>query len=75
MNEAEASAPKDRWSSIDRLRAAVAGLDAAMDAYAAAIPPADSEALGAVRQAQHQLEEAIHAIQQPPGSQTVQPAN
>jgi len=50
-----------------RLRAAVAGVSAAMDGYAAA-GPQDREALGAARQAQRQLEEALRVVQPPPVS-------
>jgi hypothetical protein len=49
-----------------RLRAAVAGVSAAMDGYAAA-GPQDREALAA-RQAQRQLEEALRVVQPPPVS-------
>jgi hypothetical protein len=56
------SAPKNRLGSLDRLRAAVTGLSSAMDAYTAADTLDDRESLGAARQAQQQLEEALRAL-------------
>jgi hypothetical protein len=61
-----ASAPKDRSVSVDRLQVAVTDLRFAMDAYAATALPDDRESLGATRQAQRQLEEALRAFQPPP---------
>jgi hypothetical protein len=63
LSEATASAPKERWASLDRLCAAVSELNSAMDAYAAATPLNDRERLGAVQQSQRWVEEALHAIQ------------
>ena len=66
LSELVASAPKDQAGSLDRLRDAVAGLGAAMDAYAAT-DAGDPERLGAARQAQRQLEDALaRAVQLPP---------
>jgi hypothetical protein len=62
-----ASAPKDQMGSLDRLRDAVTDLRSAMDAHAAA-DAGDRESLGAARQAQRQLEEALRAVQPPPAS-------
>jgi hypothetical protein len=64
-----ASAPTDWLDSLGRLRAAVAGLRSAMDADAAAQPSGDQESLGAARQAQRQLEEALRRLQPPAGAQ------
>jgi hypothetical protein len=65
-----ASAPKDRSGSLDRLRAAVRDLASALDAHTApdAAPgsPVVPESLGAARQAQRQLEEALRAMQPRP---------
>jgi hypothetical protein len=61
-----ASAPKDRSVSVDRLQVAVTDLRFAMDAYAATALPDDRESLGATRQAQRQLEEALRAFQPRP---------
>jgi hypothetical protein len=69
LNEVLASAQQDRWNSLDRLRAAVSELTYAMDAYAAAPQPDDRESLGAVREAQRWIEQALHAIQRAPDSQ------
>ncbi len=67
LGELVASAPKDQAGSLDRLREAVTGLGAAMDAYAAT-GAGDPERLGAARQAQRQLEDALaRAVQVPPG--------
>jgi hypothetical protein len=60
-----ATASKDRMAAADRLRAAVTDASAAMDGYAAA-GPQDRESLGAARQAQRQLEEALRVLQSPP---------
>ena len=60
-----ASASTDRMPTVDRLRAAVTDVSSAMDRYAAAGPD-DRESLGAVRQAQRQLEEALRVLQPPP---------
>ena len=62
-----ASASTDRMPTVDRLRAAVTDVSSAMDGYAAAGPD-DRESLGAVRQAQRQLEEALRVLQPPPVS-------
>jgi ABC-type transporter Mla subunit MlaD len=61
LNAVVATASKDRMPTVDRLRAAVTDVSSAMDGYAAT--GADNrEALGAVRQAQRQLEEALRAL-------------
>ena len=61
LNAVVASASKDRMPTVDRLRAAVSDVSSAMDGYAAT--GADNrEALGAVRQAQRQLEEALRVL-------------
>jgi hypothetical protein len=60
-----ASASRDRTATVDRLRAAVVDVSSAMDAYAAAGPD-DRESIGAARQAQRQLEEALRVLQPPP---------
>ena len=65
LNEVVASASKDRMAAVDRLRAAVTDVSAAMDGYAAA-GPQDRESLGAARQAHRQLEEALRVLQPPP---------
>jgi hypothetical protein len=52
-------------ATVDRLRAAVTDVSRAMDAYAAAGPD-DRESVGAARQAQRQLEEALRVLQPPP---------
>jgi hypothetical protein len=67
LNAVVASASKDRMATVDRLRAAVTDVRAAMDGYAAAQPD-DRESLGAARQAQRQLEEALRVLQPPPVS-------
>jgi hypothetical protein len=63
-----ASAPKDRVGSLDRLQTAVIDTRSAMDAYAVTAFPDDRESLGAARQAQRQLEQALGAFQPPPAS-------
>jgi hypothetical protein len=65
LNAVVATASKDRIAAADRLRAAVTDASAAMDGYAAA-GPQDRESLGAARQAQRQLEEALRVLQSPP---------
>jgi hypothetical protein len=65
LNAVVASASKDRTAVVDRLRAAVTDVSTAMDGYAAA-GAKDREFLGAVRQAQRQLEEALRVLQPPP---------
>jgi len=61
LNAVVASASKDRMPTVDRLRAAVSDVSSAMDGYAAT--GADNrEALGAARQAQRQLEEALRVL-------------
>lgn len=65
LTEVVASAPKDRMPTLDRLRAAVGAVRSAMDAYATSGPD-ERETLGAARQAQQQLEEALRAVQPPP---------
>jgi hypothetical protein len=65
LNAVAASASKDRMATVDRLRAAVTDVSRAMDAYAAAGPD-DRESVGAARQAQRQLEEALRVLQPPP---------
>ena len=68
LGELSGSAPPDRLGGVDRVRAAVTDLSAAMDAYSAPGIPDDREALGAARLAQRQLEEALRALQ-PPAAQ------
>lgn len=63
LNDAAVAAPKDRWEGLDRLRAAVTELGSAMDRFATATAVNEGESLGAVRQAQRWLEEALRAIQ------------
>lgn len=65
LSELVASASKEQAGSLDRLRDAVTGLRWAMDAYAVT-DAGDPERLGAARQAQRQLEDALRAIQPPP---------
>jgi hypothetical protein len=65
LNAVVSTAAKDRMAAADRLRAAVTDASAAMDGYAAA-GPQDRESLGAARQAQRQLEEALRVLQSPP---------
>jgi len=65
LNAVVSTASKDRMAAADRLRAAVTDASAAMDGYAAA-GPQDRESLGAARQAQRQLEEALRVLQSPP---------
>ena len=61
LNAVVATASKDRMPTVDRLRAAVSDVSSAMDGYAAT--GADNrEALGAARQAQRQLEEALRVL-------------
>ena len=61
LNAVVATASKDRMPTVDRLRAAVSDVSSAMDGYAAT--GADNrEALGAARQAQRQLEDALRAL-------------
>jgi hypothetical protein len=66
LNEAMASAPADRLGSLARLRDAVTGVRSTMDADAASAALGDRESVGAVRQAQRQLEEALRAFQPRP---------
>jgi hypothetical protein len=67
MSDVLASAPKDQLPGLGRLREALTDVRSAMDADAAAGPPGDGESLGAARQAQRQLEEALRAFQPGPG--------
>jgi hypothetical protein len=67
LNAVVASASKDQTAAVDRLRAAVTDVSTAMDRYAAA-GAQDREFLGAARQAQRQLEEALRVLQPPPVS-------
>ena len=73
LNEVLASAPQARWSSLDGLRAAVSELSYAMDAYAATPHPDDRESLGAVREGQRWIEQALRAIHRAPDSQQTNP--
>jgi hypothetical protein len=66
LNGLVASGPTERLGSLDRLRVAVSDISSTMDSYAATDGPADWERLGAARQAQRQLEEALRAFQPPP---------
>jgi hypothetical protein len=66
LNDLLASAPTERVGGLDRLRAAVSDISSAMDSYAATDAPDDRERLGAARQAQRQLEEALRGLQPPP---------
>jgi hypothetical protein len=66
LNEAMASAPADRLGSLARLRDAVTGVRTTMDADAAIAALADRESVGAARQAQRQLEEALRAFEPRP---------
>jgi len=61
LNAVVATASKDRMPSVERLRAAVSDVSSVMDGYAAAGAD-DREALGAARQAQRQLEEALRVL-------------
>jgi len=61
------SAPEDQVGSVGRLRDAVRDLGSAMDADAAT-DSGDRESLGAARQAQRQVEEALRVFQQPPAA-------
>ena len=65
LSELVASAPSDEIGRLDPLRDAVTGLGRAMDAYAAT-DVHDPERLGAARQAQRQLEDALAREVQPP---------
>jgi hypothetical protein len=69
LNEVLASAPKDRRTTVDQLRAAVSEVSSAMDAHVTAPPPEDRESLGAVREAQRWIEAALREIQPPLDSQ------
>jgi len=60
------SAPEDQVGSVGRLRDAVRDLRSAMDADAATETSGDRESLGAARQAQRQVEQALRVFQQPP---------
>jgi len=62
------SAPEDQVGSVGRLRDAVRDLRSAMDADAATEISGDRESLGAARQAQRQVEEALRVFQQPPAA-------
>jgi hypothetical protein len=66
LNETMASAPADRLSSLARLRDAVTGVRSTMDADAATAALGDRESVGAARQAQRQLEEALRTFEPRP---------
>jgi hypothetical protein len=63
LNEAMASAPADGLGSLARLRDAVTGVRSTMDADAATAALGDRESVGAARQAQRQLEEALRTFE------------
>ena len=54
-------------------RAAVFALRSATDIYATAAPPQDREPLGAVRQSQRWVEEALRAMQRVSGPRSDEP--
>jgi hypothetical protein len=66
LNEAVASAPADGLGSLARLRDAVTGVRSTMDADAATAALGDRESVGAARQAQRQLEEALRTFEPRP---------
>jgi hypothetical protein len=66
LNEAMASAPADQLGSLARLRDAVTGVRSTMDADAATAALGDRESVGAARQAQRQLEEALRTFEPRP---------
>ena len=63
LSELVESAPTDQSAGVNRLRDSVAAVRSSMDAHAAT---GDAESLGAARQAQRQLEEALRVVQPPP---------
>jgi hypothetical protein len=67
MSEVLAAAPEDQVPGLGRLREALTDVRSAMDADAAVGAPGDGESLGAARQAQRQLEEALRAFPSAPG--------
>src|SRR4030095_2220984 len=66
LNEAMTSAPADQLGSLARLRDAVPGVRSTMDADAATAALGDRESVGAARQAQRQLEEALRTFEPRP---------
>jgi hypothetical protein len=65
LNQAMASAPADRLGSLAQLRDAVTDVGSTMDADAATAL-GDRESVGAARQAQRQLENALRAFEPRP---------
>jgi len=63
VRDAAAAAPKDRSGDLIPLLNAVNELTRAMDLYVTATPGDEREHLGAVRQAQRSLEQALRAAQ------------
>lgn len=63
LSELTPSAPTDQSAGVNRLRDSVAAVRSSMDAHSAT---GDAESLGAARQAQRQLEEALRVVQPPP---------
>lgn len=66
LTEVMDAAPADRLASLARLRDAVTGVRATMDATAASAVVGDPESVGAARQAQRQLEEALRVFEPRP---------
>ncbi|HEV8529441.1 MAG TPA: hypothetical protein VGS60_18155 [Actinomycetes bacterium] len=66
LNQAMASAPADRLGSLAQLRDAVTDVGSTMDTDAATAALGDRESVGAARQAQRQLENALRAFEPPP---------
>jgi hypothetical protein len=73
LNEVMASAPEDRLGSLARVRDAVIDVRSAMDADAATTAFGDREGLGAARQAQRQLEDALRAFEPRSGAYEPRP--
>jgi hypothetical protein len=65
LDDVVAGSPEDRQQASGRLRDAVGGVAAAMDADAAATAD-DGTTLGAAQQAHRQLEQSLRALQPPP---------
>jgi hypothetical protein len=66
LSDVVMSAPVEEQAALGRLRDALTGVQSALDADAAPGAPDDRESLGAARQAQRQLEEALRAFPLPP---------
>jgi hypothetical protein len=73
LNEVAATAPQDRRTAVDQLRAAVFELRSAMDVHTSGPPPDDAESLGAVQEAQRWTERALHTVQRAPDGRPGEP--